>query len=236
MTFAIELAGLVGALIFAVVWYFDPNGNWEPLVAILMLMGVGTEIYRRFGRGTKANRFPTESHRIQHRERLREKFRAEIFECRAKNLRQDVIVRHIDRVDSYPNIDEKEKGISPWFKAYLLDTYEKGIVLGLTMGSLKTVDGGYRYVDHANGERGDVSASLMADVPYDSIEAVNMEGDEYYHYPHIYCYNDFNGEPYERKWFAQEIKLPHGHPYFKQIATYEDVARRNPKEGPLYFA
>jgi len=233
---ALEALGWGGAVVFTVIWFFDPKGNWEPLFGICTLVGIGTDVYRRAAARAKSARFPTESARIQHREVLRKAFRAEILECRARKLRQDVIIRHVDRVDRYPDIDEGSKGISPWFKAYLLDTYEKGIVLGLTIGGLKECDDGYRYVDYANGEKADLSASLMADVPYDSIEAVNMEGDKYYHYPHIYCYFDFNGEPYERKWFAQQIDMPHGHPYFKQIASREDVVRNNPQEGPLYFA
>lgn len=235
MLLVLEGFGWVGALVLAVIWYLDPNGNWEPLFGFCTLIGMGTEIFKRLGDKSKRWRFPTQGAQVQHREALRKAFQEEIYQCRAKKLRQDVIVRHIDRVDNYPNVDEEAKGISPWFKAYLLDTYEKGIVLGLRLGGMKECEGGYRYVDHANGEKSDTTALLMADVPYDSIEAVNMEGDKYYHYPHIYCYFDFNGEPYERKWFAQQIDLPHGHPYFKEIAGYHDVVRNNPREGPLYF-
>ncbi|MGH9962598.1 MAG: hypothetical protein ACREBC_36700, partial [Pyrinomonadaceae bacterium] len=149
---------------------------------------------------------------------------------------QDVIVRHVDRVDNYPNIDDQDTGISPWFRVALLDTYERGIVLCLRIGGLKECEDGYRFVDYANNEKADITAWLMADVPYDSIAAVNMDGDKYYYFPHIYCYFDFGGgEPYERKWFCQKIDQPHGHPYFKQIAEYHEVAANNPTEGPLYF-
>lgn len=113
--------------------------------------------------------------------------------------------------------------------------YERGIVLCLSIGGLKECDGGYRFVDYANDEKSDVTAWLMADVPFDSIEAVNMEGDKYYYFPHIYCYFDFGGEPYEKKWFAEKIDQDHGHPYFKKIADYDEVVRNNPKEGALYF-
>lgn len=154
---------------------------------------------------------------------------------RAEKLRQDAIIRNVDRLDSYPNPDEKERGISPWFRIELVDTYERGIILCLGIGGLKECPGGYRFVDHANREKSDRTALLMANVPYDSIEAVNIDGDNYYNYPHIYCYFDFSGEPYERKWFADQIDLPHGHPYFKEIAEYADVSKNNPTEGPLYF-
>lgn len=47
-----------------------------------------------------------------------------------KKLRTDVIIRDIKRMDSYPEIKEG-KGISAWFRTGVIDTYEKGIMLGL---------------------------------------------------------------------------------------------------------
>ena len=72
-----------------------------------------------------------------------------------------------------------------------MNTYDKGIHVGLRFVGLKEIDDGYRFVDHVNGEESDITALLMGDIPYDSIETVNMDGDEYYNYPHIYCYFRF---------------------------------------------
>ena len=106
----------------------------------------------------------------------------------------------------------------------------------MKIGSLVECENGYRYRDYVNGEEGDVTAWLMADVPYDSIEAANMKGDRFYYFPHIYCHFDFNGEPYERLWFAERIDQPHGHPYFRPLADYADVEKNNPNPGVLHFA
>jgi hypothetical protein len=233
---AIEVVGFFGSVLFGVLWYLNPGGNWDPLFALCGLTSLCVELVRRLWGKSRYLRFPSNGAKIQHREAMRKVFQEEIYRCRAEKLREDVIVRNVDRLDSYPNIDEKERGISPWFRVGLVDTYERGIVLCLGIGGLKECEGGYRYVDHANEEKSDRTALLMADVPYESIEAVNMEGDNFYNYPHIYCYFDFAGEPYERKWFAEQIDLPHGHPYFKKIAEHADIARNNPTEGPLYFA
>lgn len=232
----IEIAGFVGAAIFGVVWLINPTGNWEPLVALFGLVGVAVEIVRRVGKRTLKGRFETNGQRIQHRESLRKEFEAEIYKCRAEKLRQDVIIRHVDRVDNYPNTDDYGEGISSWFRVALMDTYERGIVLCLRIGGLVKCDGGFRFADYVNGEEADITAWLMGDVPYDSIEAVNMDGDKYYYFPHIYCYFDFNGQPYERLWFCEKIDQPHGHPYFKHIADYDDVVANNPPEGTLHFA
>lgn len=67
--------------------------------------------------------------------RLREKwqpiFEARIAERRARQLREDVIIRDVKRVDNYPDSDEGGRGISPWFRAGLVGTYHRGIQLGL---------------------------------------------------------------------------------------------------------
>jgi hypothetical protein len=67
--------------------------------------------------------------------RLRGKWKAEfeeqIYQRRKQKLREDVIIRDIKRMDNYPNVDEKSKGISPWFRAGLLGTYHKGVLIGL---------------------------------------------------------------------------------------------------------
>jgi hypothetical protein len=232
----IELAAILGAIGFGVAGLIQPDVNWEPPVVLSGLVTAGAEIARRLGRRSKRGRFESNAARIRHREALRKACEEEIYRCRAGHLRQDVIIRHVDRVDAYPNADDGTPGISPWFRVGLVDTYERGIVVCLRIGGLKRCEDGFRYVDYVNGEEQDITAWLMGDIPYDSIEAVNMDGDKYYHFPHIYCHFDYSGEPYERLWFSDKIDQPHGHPYFKPLAEYDEVAANNRSEGTLYFA
>jgi hypothetical protein len=51
------------------------------------------------------------------------------------------------RMDKYPDVDEREKGISAWFRSGIVDTYEKGIILGLRTVELKhdTEKGGFYF-------------------------------------------------------------------------------------------
>jgi hypothetical protein len=81
---------------------------------------------------------------------LRKVFEEEIYKCRAEKLRQDVIIRHVNRVDNYPHTADEGKGISSWFRVALLDTYERGIVLCLRIGGLMKCEGGYRFADYVN--------------------------------------------------------------------------------------
>jgi hypothetical protein len=232
---AIEILLFCTTLVFAVIWFRDPAGNWEPLLAIFGCATVGIELLRRFGPAQRTDRFTSNAERLKHRERLRQLLQDEIYNCRAKNLRQDVIVRDVDRADSYPDTSEADKGISPWFRVGLIDTYDKGVLMGLRYGGLKECNGGYRFVDFVNEEQSDRTALLVANVPYDSIAEVNLDGDEYYNFPHIYCHFDFGGQPYERMWFAERKQITETHPYFEKIADYEDVVRNNPTDGKLYF-
>lgn len=232
---AIEILLFCATAVLAVIWYRDPAGNWEPLLAIVACITAGIELFRRFSPSRRADRFPSNAERLKHRERLRQLLQDEIYNCRAKNLRQDVIVRDVDRADSYPNTSEADKGISAWFRVGLIDTYDKGVLLGLRYGGLKKCDEGYRFVDFVNEEESDRTALLVANVPYDSIAEVNLDGDEYYNFPHIYCHFDFNGQPYESMWFAERKQITETHPYFEKIADYDDVVRNNPTDGNLYF-
>ncbi len=46
--------------------------------------------------------------------------------------------------------------------------------------------------EEAEAEKG----YLIGFIPYDLIDHVDVTGDEYYSYPHIYCHFAFKGEPY----------------------------------------
>ena len=64
---------------------------------------------------------------------------------------------------------------------------------------------------------------LSGEIPYDYIESINVRGDEYYSFPHIYCHFANRGEPYKRLFFGQEVDMGHGHSYWKEVAGYVEV-------------
>lgn len=235
VTCVVEILLFCATVFLAVTWYERPDGNWAPLVALAGLGTTGTELYRRYAPKSRDERFSSDVERIKNRERLRKILQEEIYKCRANKLRQDVIIRDMTRFDNYPDTDEEDTGISPWFRVELIDTYDKGILLGLRYGGLKECDGGYRFTDFVNGEKSDRTVLLVGNVPYDSIAEVNLDGDQYYQFPHIYCHFDFRGQPYKKLWFAERKQLSETHPYFAKVADYEDVVRNNPTDGKFYF-
>lgn len=175
---------------------------------------------------------------IQLRQKWKPAFEQEIYKTRRDRLRPDAIIRDMRRFDNYPNTDE-QKGISPWFKVALLGTYHRGILVGLRFGGL-TIDQEtqkWRYTNYKEKESEDLTAILMGYIPYENIEAVDWEGDEYYGYPHIFCYfNSKDKEPYEKKLFCQERKLHDTHVYYHELSEYSEVKQLSAKRGIKYFS
>ena len=71
----------------------------------------------------------------------------------------------------------------------------------------KDGDGHWRTTDYATGEQGDLKVALLGSVPYEYIDNVDWEGDEFYQYPHIYCFFNYKGEPYEHLGFRRPPAL-----------------------------
>jgi hypothetical protein len=149
---------------------------------------------------------------------LRQKWKTEFETKLSRGEQTDVIIRDIRRMDSYPNT-EAGKRISPWFKARLVGTYHRGIQLELRWCKL-TMDqekNKWRYTNYERGETGDIGAFLIGYIPYENIEAVDWEGDEYYGFPHIYChFSTKHKEPYERLAFFVER-------HFNSILYYYEI-------------
>jgi hypothetical protein len=168
---------------------------------------------------------------------LRKKWKAEIephiLETHRKKLRQDVIIRDMRRIDNYPDIHENQKGISPWFRAGLVGTYHRGILVALQLHGLKKHTDGKRYrrTNYKTGEKEDLNALLIGMVPFENIDNIDWDGDEYYGYPHIYCCFSHRREPYERVAYFIEKVASHGIPFYTEIESYESVRKLNKKLG-----
>lgn len=227
ITIGFEIVALATFLTLGVLWISYPDNAFDGPALLAGLILAATDFYRR----NEGHLFKTERHKftpgelVQHREKMRQQFQEEIYRCRHEKLRKDVIIRHVNRVDDYPNIDDRKKGISPWFRVGLIDTYERGIVLGLHYSGLVATEDGYRGADYTKQEHGDTTLLLAATVPYEYIETVNMDGDKYYNYPHIYCYYWNKGQPYERLYYCEEVDVGSGHPYYREVVTFEKVKR-----------
>lgn len=165
-------------------------------------------------------------------------FEKEILKTNRNDLRQDVIIRDAKRFDNYPDVDDRSKGISPWFRVGLVGTYHKGILAGLAyVGLIQHGRDEWRCVDYRANETSDITVLLTGRIPFEAIQAVDWHGDEYYHYPHIYCHFDAKKkEPYEQLVFCVENCNPGGLPFYTDVASYQDVKKLSRKLGvKCYF-
>lgn len=171
----------------------------------------------------------TNEEKIERRERWRPIFEAEVTKNWREKLRSDVIIRDVRRMDKYPDVDEKARGISPWFRVGLADTYHRGILVGFHWDELVTTpQGGWREKDfNEDVEDGKIVKVLVAGrIPYDAIETVNLDGDEFYYYPHIYCHFDIKQQPYESVGYFEEFQNPGGRPHYTEVADAKYVKKR----------
>lgn len=213
------LVGSAAVVLGSVAWGLS-EGGFEPwIVAIAGVVGIFTnwELLPKFG---KRKRILSPAQKIAARDKWRPIFKDYFIEAARKNYRSDTIVHDVDRLDNYPETGE-EKGISSWFRVGLMGTYNDGILLGLR----------WTYVEEKNGawvENGQsksqsaVKVMLLGEVPFESIESVNFDGDDYYNKPHIFCHCDFGGEPYKRLFYGEEFQLDPNFPYhYRDLLEYQ---------------
>jgi hypothetical protein len=183
----------------------------------------------KFAHRNKRNLTPKD--RLAARLEWKPRFEDYLREQKSQKLRQDIIIRDMRRMDSYPGHLDGKRGISPWFRAGLIDTYDKGIMVGLGWDGLVRDGNGWRYADTENGERSEVTWMRTGYIPYENIESVDWSGDDYYGYPHVYCYFDIiKGGPYERVAFC-ERRDNEGWEFYTEITDYNSVRRLSRKRG-----
>ena len=235
---SIEISIIIASAYFGYQWTENPEGNYEPWLFLAGLVLITLDVFRRYEIRLvkREGRKFTPGELIKHSDELKKQFQDEIYKCRSQELRKDVIIRHVNRMDSYPEIVDTTKGVSSWFRVGLLDTYHRGIMVGLGYGTLSNGPEGLRYTDYQNGEHGDIKVLLIGKIPYEYIEGVHFDGDEYYNFPHIFCHYAKNGEPYEELVYCQEIDMGNGHTYYKEVAKHEEVKQNSTSWGGKYFA
>ena len=79
-----------------------------------------------------------------------------------------------------------------------------------------------------------VTAYLIGYIPYESIVAVNRDGDEYYGHPHIFCHFEYSGQPYERLAFCERRELSYGQEYFTELENHDTVRLTSEKFGTAW--
>ncbi len=97
----------------------------------------------------------------------------------------DAIICELRRKDSYPEVDESLRSTSRWFKVELKGTYHAGIEVFTSIQNVVVEDGVARpaAMDVPDSE----AVHVVGRIPYEAIEGVDWDGDEYHGFTHIYC-------------------------------------------------
>jgi hypothetical protein len=175
----------------------------------------------------------TPSEVVAIRQKWKPVFDDRIWEAYKNKRGIDVYIRDIRRINTYPDLKQTKKGISSWFRASLLSTYHRGILVGLRMTTLTKhgADNQWRFTNYAAGEQGDIKVILSGNIRYEDIDNVNWNGDEYLELPHIYCFFTHKRQPYEHLGFYTERSTSGGLPFYTEVAPYDQVQRVSRKLG-----
>lgn len=149
------------------------------------------------------------------------------------DLRSDCIIRDVRRRKQYPTA-ASGKGISAWFRAGLVGTYHAGIEVALSIHSLvwQASEDSWRLLGLDEESEGALNAYLIGYIPWENVQHIDPEGDEYYSYPHIFCRFQPHGQPYEKLAFCERKQLfPTSLPYFKEVEAIERVKLTSQKFG-----
>lgn len=216
LVFICSAAALCG---FGLWFYVAPD--YEPAIGVIISIGTMVTSYWPF-----ASREPrvTAEQKIAARDEWRQLFEKFFREKAQRDVRTDTIIHDVARMDIYPEISEG-KGISPWFRAGLMGTYHRGVLLGRRWAYIVQQPDG-SWTENSKGDEG-TKVILVGAVPYESIESVNWDGDSYYNKPHIFCHFDHNGQPYERMYYATQNRIEH--PTIKHHYFYTEIAKYEPK-------
>lgn len=135
--------------------------------------------------------------------------------CQDKFKDDKIIIHSIDDT-SYPEIKEREYGISSWFRVEIYDFYYNGIEVILGMEYAEILDDRtlriLPYSEYNKKLEDCIKILKIGRIPYSVIIDYDPEGDEYYRETHFYCNYGFNGQPYERIIYRQIIEDAHAYP------------------------
>ena len=109
----------------------------------------------------------------------------------------EVLIRSIHD-KSYPDNTLMNQDYSGYFKAEVYDFYHNGLMVRahpyVATATVRFED----YHKPGTYTTSDVKVELLGCIPFDSIIEYDIDGDEYYPYPHLYCDFIHTTDPYEK--------------------------------------
>lgn len=183
-------------------------------------------------------------------EKLRDDLHRDLLKAPIERMRQpvgssrsskfehsEIIIRRIGDA-TYPNIDDSP-GISGWFKLEILDFYHGGLhgILNLQYALVDSVTRKWSLLADEASEApfpprfSRVKVFVTGKIPWRNILHYDLEGDENFPQPHLYCTFAEVGGPYEGRGFF--LLRDHGYEFelFAEDKLELDALLRLPEEG-----
>jgi hypothetical protein len=175
---------------------------------------------------------PLPAAKIDRRLKLRAEFEKHLGKPGKYGTYGEAVVRDIDRVDQYPSTEKRPRRISPWFKTEINGLYHRGVELILSMPTYAAPDhegGGWHFVHYDDQTQPKTPAFPVGRIPFDFMERVDWDGDEYDYIPHIYCrFDGPYGEPYEEVIYKGRL-----YPPSEVLFEMEGLSRQWGRWGPM---
>ncbi|MFB9080583.1 hypothetical protein ACFFLS_20835 [Flavobacterium procerum] len=109
----------------------------------------------------------------------------------------------------YPDSNEPDQfNEYSWFAAEIHQLYHRGMefVIGI-YGICPLPDGKWRLEKHSDPDKDSVKVRKIGQINFSDIISYDIDGDEYYNYPHIFCRFSYRGIPFENCYYVNYEKV-----------------------------
>jgi len=166
--------------------------------------------------------------KLEHKEKIKKKVESLLYEIRNKKIRSKVYLVNLNRYfKDYPSNEEKLFGSYSHIGAEIKATRFDGIEFFTGIVEVYKNKNGKLTLNNKNGGKS-IKVFEVGIVPYEWIDCIDLNGDEYGYNPLVYCH--FKGRIYWKFW--KRFLLWFGYPY-KKIIYYGESNVYREGEDPL---
>ena len=111
--------------------------------------------------------------------------------------------------NQYPDSNEPDQfNQYTWFSAEINSLYHNGMefVIGITEIAILPNEQ-WDFINNDNSNLKNVKVLKIGQINFSDIVDYDIEGDEYYHQPHIFCKFNYEGTPFENIYYVNADKI-----------------------------
>ncbi|WP_433780422.1 hypothetical protein [Flavobacterium anhuiense] len=126
------------------------------------------------------------------------------------SLSSAVLLRNFEGTQ-YPDSNEPDQfNEYSWFKAEIDNLYHKGMEFGIGITEIALLPNDQWDItndDDSNANAENVKVLKIGQINFSDIVDYDLEGDEYFHYPHLFCKFNYEGTPFENIYYRNIDKI-----------------------------